>query len=183
MLFRSDRVFSGFINGKLVDALVIALISYLGLKIFTICNPGKEVMSEILIAFIVGIFNVIPFFGWYIAWFIGALLCLIINPAQCLFFVIFNFILQQIDGNIIGPKILGNTTGISSFWVLFAILLFGDIWGFAGMLLGVPIFAVIYHLIKKWVFKRLKINGMEHLSEEYEAEFPPNDREKKLENM
>ncbi|MDD6333755.1 MAG: AI-2E family transporter [Clostridia bacterium] len=179
----TDRVFSGFINGKLVDALVIALISYLGLKIFTICNPGKEVMSEILIAFIVGIFNVIPFFGWYIAWFIGALLCLIINPAQCLFFVIFNFILQQIDGNIIGPKILGNTTGISSFWVLFAILLFGDIWGFAGMLLGVPIFAVIYHLIKKWVFKRLKINGMEQLSEEYETEFPPNDREKKLENM
>ena len=146
------------------------------------CNPGKEMMSEILIAFIVGIFNVIPFFGWYIAWFIGALLCLIVNPAQCLFFVIFNFILQQIDGNIIGPKILGNTTGISSFWVLFAILLFGDIWGFAGMLLGVPIFAVIYHLIKKWVFKRLKINGMENLSEEYEMEYPPNEREKRLES-
>ena len=178
----TDKVFSGFVNGKILDALVIALICFIALKIFTICNPGKEMMSEILIAFIVGIFNVIPFFGWYIAWFIGALLCLIVNPAQCLFFVIFNFILQQIDGNIIGPKILGNTTGISSFWVLFAILLFGDIWGFAGMLLGVPIFAVIYHLIKKWVFKRLQINGMENLSEEYEAEYPPNEREKKLES-
>lgn len=177
----TDRVFSGFVNGKILDALVIALVCYIGLKIFTLCNPGKEMMSEILIAFIVGIFNVIPFFGWYIAWIIGALLCLIINPAQCLFFVIFNFILQQIDGNIIGPKILGNTTGISSFWVLFSILLFGDIWGFAGMLLGVPIFAVIYHLIKKWVFKKLKINGMENLSEAYEAEYPPNEREKKLE--
>lgn len=178
----TDKVFSGFVNGKILDALVIAIICFIALKIFTICNPGKEMMSEILIAFIVGIFNVIPFFGWYIAWFIGALLCLIVNPVQCLFFVIFNFILQQIDGNIIGPKILGNTTGISSFWVLFAILLFGDIWGFAGMLLGVPIFAVIYHLIKKWVFKRLKINGMENLSEEYEAEYPPNEREKKLES-
>ena len=70
----------------------------------------------------------------------------------------------------------------SCFWVLFAILLFGDIWGFAGMLLGVPIFAVIYHLIKKWVFKRLKINGMENLSEEYEMEYPPNEREKRLES-
>lgn len=178
----TDKVFSGFVNGKILDALVIALICFISLKIFTICNPGKEMMSEILIAFIVGIFNVIPFFGWYIAWFIGTLLCLIVNPAQCLFFVIFNFILQQIDGNIIGPKILGNTTGISSFWVLFAILLFGDIWGFAGMLLGVPIFAVIYHLIKKWVFKRLKINGMENLSEEYEMEYPPNEREKRLES-
>ena len=178
----TDKVFSGFVNGKILDAFVIALICFISLKIFTICNPGKEMMSEILIAFIVGIFNVIPFFGWYIAWFIGALLCLIVNPAQCLFFVIFNFILQQIDGNIIGPKILGNTTGISSFWVLFAILLFGDIWGFAGMLLGVPIFAVIYHLIKKWVFKRLQINGMENLSEEYEVEYPPNEREKKLES-
>ena len=178
----TDKVFSGFVNGKILDALVIALICFIALKIFTICNPGKEMMSEILIAFIVGIFNVIPFFGWYIAWFIGALLCLIVNPAQCLFFVIFNFIVHQIDGNIIGPKILGNTTGISSFWVLFSILLFGDIWGFAGMLLGVPIFAVIYHLIKKWVFKRLQINGMENLSEEYEAEYPPNEREKKLES-
>ncbi|MFR4338645.1 MAG: AI-2E family transporter [Lachnospira pectinoschiza] len=82
---------------------------------------------------------------------------LIVNPAQCLFFVIFNFILQQIDGNIIGPKILGNTTGISSFWVLFAISSLRYM-GICRMLLGVPIFAVIYHLIKKWVFKRLKIN-------------------------
>lgn len=113
----TDKVFSGFVNGKILDAFVIALICFISLKIFTICNPGKEMMSEILIAFIVGIFNVIPFFGWYIAWFIGALLCLIVNPAQCLFFVIFNFILQQIDGNIIGPKILGNTTGISSFLI------------------------------------------------------------------
>jgi predicted PurR-regulated permease PerM len=104
----TDKVFSGFVNGKILDALVIALVCFIGLKIFTLCNPGKEMMSEILIAFIVGIFNVIPFFGWYIAWFIGALLCLIVNPAQCLFFVIFNFILQQIDGNIIGPKILKN---------------------------------------------------------------------------
>lgn len=168
----ADKVFSGFIYGKIIDAIAIAVLIFIGMKIFTFANPGKEMMSEVLIAVLVGIFNLIPFFGWYIAWFFGALLCLIINPAQCIFFVIFNFVIQQIDGNIIGPKIIGSSTGISSFWVLFAILFFGNLWGFIGMLLGVPIFAVIYHLIKKIIFKRLEINGMDSLRVEYEAEYP-----------
>lgn len=171
----TDLIFSGFIIGKILDAIVIALVTYIGMSIFSIANPDKEMMNEMLIAVIVGVFNVIPFFGWYIAWFIGALLCLIVNPVQCIFFIIFDFILQQIDGNIIGPKILGNSTGISSLWVLFAILFFGDIWGFAGMLLGVPVFAVIYHLIKVWVFKRLEINGVKELKEEYERYYPEKD--------
>jgi predicted PurR-regulated permease PerM len=109
---------------------------------------------------------------------ISALLILIVNPVQCIFFVIFDVILQQIDGNILGPKILGNTTGLSSFWVLFSILLFGDLWGFAGMLLGVPVFAVIYHIISSLVTKGLKRNGQEEMLEEYARDFPAKQEEK-----
>lgn len=174
----ADRIFSGFINGKILDAVVVSIICYIGLMIFAMINPGKETMSELLISVIVGIFNVIPFFGWYIGWFIGALLALMVSPAQCIFFIIFNFILQQIDGNILGPKILGDNTGISSFWVLFAILLFGDIWGFFGMLIGVPLFAVIYHIIKKLVFRGLKRNGQEQMGILYEQDYPRKQSEK-----
>ena len=148
---------------------------------FKLFNPGDETMSEVLVAVIVGIFNVIPFFGWYIAWGLAAILILIVNPVQCIYFVIFNFILQQLDGNVIGPKIIGNTTGISSLWVLFAILLFGDIWGFAGMLIGVPIFAVIYHGIKRAVYIKLKKNKLENMIDEYEAEYPNKSDEEDIE--
>lgn len=168
----TDKVFSGFINGKILDAIIIALICYLGMMIFKLFNPGSSTMSEVLVAVIVGIFNVIPFFGWYIGLFISAVIILLVNPVQCIFFIIFDIILQQIDGNIIGPKILGNTTGISSLWVLFAIFLFGDIWGFAGMLIGVPLFAVIYHAIKRMVFIGLKKNGQEEMALEYERDYP-----------
>ena len=140
-------------------------------------------MNEVMIAVIVGIFNIIPFFGWYVAWAIGTILCLIVNPGQALYFLIFNFILQQLDGNVIGPKILGNTTGISGFWVLFAILLFGHIWGFFGMIIGVPFFAIIYHFIKKVIFKGLLKNGQFKMAVEYEKEFPKKDPERFSEKM
>ena len=167
-----DRVFGGFINGKILDAVVVSLICYAGMMIFRWINPGKVMMSETLVAVIVGIFNVIPFFGWYIGLFLSALLILMVNPMQCIFFVIFDFILQQIDGNILGPKIIGDTTGISSIWVLFSIFLFGDIWGFAGMLLGVPMFAIMYHWIKNLVFKGLDKNEQTQMSVDYENDFP-----------
>ncbi len=168
----ADKVFSGFINGKIIDALIVSCICYLGMMIFRAFNPGKDMMSEILVSVIVGIFNVIPFFGWYIGLFLSALLILIVNPVQCIFFIIFDFILQQIDGNILGPKILGNTTGISSLWVLFSIFLFGDIWGFAGMLIGVPLFAVIYQEIKRLVFIGLRRRGQEEMIKEYNKDYP-----------
>lgn len=170
-----NSVFTGFINGKILDAVVISIICYIGMMIFHWITPNKNLMSEILVAVIVGIFNVIPFFGWYIGLFLSALLILIVNPIQCIFFVIFDFILQQIDGNIIGPKILGNTTGISSLWVLFAIFLFGDIWGFAGMLIGVPLFAVIYHLITNLVFSGLEKRGQTDMANEYRDDYPDKD--------
>jgi predicted PurR-regulated permease PerM len=168
----ADKVFSGFINGKILDAVVVAVICYLGMMIFAWVNPGKVTMSATLVAVIVGIFNIIPFFGWYIGLIISALLILMVNPVQCIFFIIFDVILQQIDGNILGPKIIGNTTGISSFWVLFAILLFGNLWGFTGMLLGVPVFAIIYHAIKKLVFKGLKRRGQQKMAEDYIKDYP-----------
>ena len=140
-----DRVFGGFINGKILDAVVVSLICYAGMMIFRWINPGKVMMSETLVAVIVGIFNVIPFFGWYIGLFLSALLILMVNPMQCIFFVIFDFILQQIDG---------------------------DIWGFAGMLLGVPMFAIMYHWIKNLVFKGLDKNEQTQMSVDYENDFP-----------
>lgn len=149
-VYFADKTFSGFINGKIVDAVIV------------------------------GIFNVIPFFGWYIGLFASALLILIVNPVQCVFFVVFDFILQQIDGNILGPKILGDTTGLSSFWVLFSILLFGDLWGFAGMLIGVPVFAVIYHIISQLVAKGLRRNGQEEMLVQYERDFPPKQPEETI---
>ena len=121
-----------------------------------------------LISVIIGVTNIIPFFGPFIGAIPSALLILIESPIQTVWFVIFIIVLQQIDGNIIGPKILGNKTGLSSFWVLFSILLFGGMWGFIGMVIGVPLFAVIYDVIGKLVYFGLKRNGREDMIEEGE---------------
>lgn len=129
-VYFADKTFSGFINGKIVDAVIVAVICYVSMMLFKVITGAQVTMSEVLVAVIVGIFNVIPFFGWYIGLFASALLILIVNPVQCVFFVVFDFILQQIDGNILGPKILGDTTGLSSFWVLF---FDSFIWGFVGI--------------------------------------------------
>ena len=179
-VYFADKTFSGFINGKIVDAVIVAVICYVGMMLFKVITGAQVTMSEVLVAVIVGIFNVIPFFGWYIGLFASALLILIVNPVQCVFFVVFDFILQQIDGNILGPKILGDTTGLSSFWVLFSILLFGDLWGFAGMLIGVPVFAVIYHIISQLVAKGLHRNGQEEMLVQYERDFPPKQPEETI---
>lgn len=147
----ADRMFGGFINGKILDSAIIGLLCYIGCLIF-------KFPSALLVSVIIGVTNVIPFFGPFIGAIPATLLILIQNPIKALWFVLFVLVLQQVDGNIIGPKILGNTTGLSSFWVLFAILLFGGLWGFVGMIIGVPLFAVIYDVIKKLVFHGLKRN-------------------------
>ena len=147
----ADRMFGGFINGKILDSAIIGLLCYIGCLIF-------KFPSALLVSVIIGVTNVIPFFGPFIGAIPATLLILIQNPIKALWFVLFVLVLQQLDGNIIGPKILGNTTGLSSFWVLFAILLFGGLWGFAGMIVGVPLFAVIYDVIKKLVIHGLRRN-------------------------
>ena len=160
----ADRMFGGFINGKILDSAIIGLLCYIGCLIF-------KFPSALLVSVIIGVTNVIPFFGPFIGAVPATLLILIQNPIKALWFVLFVLVLQQLDGNVIGPKILGNTTGLSSFWVLFAILLFGGLWGFVGMIVGVPLFAVIYDIIKKLVIHGLKRNAELDMLQTYHDNF------------
>ena len=160
----ADKMFGGFINGKILDSAIIGVLCYIGCLIF-------KFPSALLVSVIIGVTNVIPFFGPFIGAIPATLLILIQNPIKALWFVLFVLVLQQLDGNIIGPKILGNTTGLSSFWVLFAILLFGGLWGFVGMIVGVPLFAVIYDVIKKLVIHGLQRNQELTLLNSYHDQF------------
>lgn len=140
----ADIMFTRFLSGKIVDSLIIGVIC------FVFCAV-TSMPSSLLVSVIVGITNIIPFFGPFIGAIPTALLILILSPKKAMIFIIFIIILQQIDGNVIGPKILGDSTGLSSFWVLFSILIFGGWFGFIGMVIGVPLFAVIYDIISKLV--------------------------------
>ena len=146
---RTNRIFGGYVVGKIVDALFVGVVTYIAMLIM-----GMPYAP--LIATLIGVTNIIPFFGPFLGGVPATLLLLIDSPKNALIFVIFIVILQMIDGNIIENRILGERLGISDFWVLVAILLFGGIFGFGGMLLGVPIFAVIYTLINDGVNNRLK---------------------------
>ena len=160
----ADKMFGGFINGKIMDSAIIGVLCYIGCLIF-------KFPSALLVSVIIGVTNVIPFFGPFIGAIPATLLILIQNPIKALWFVLFVLVLKQLDGNIFGPKILGNTTGLSSFWVLFAILLFGGLWGFVGMIVGVPLFAVIYDVIKKLVIHGLQRNQELTLLNSYHDQF------------
>ena len=166
----ADKMFGGFINGKILDSAIIGVLCYIACLIF-------KFPSALLVSVIIGVTNVIPFFGPFIGAIPATLLILIQNPIKALWFVLFVLVLQQVDGNIIGPKILGNTTGLSSFWVLFAILLFGGLWGFVGMIIGVPLFAVIYDVLKKFVLHGLRRNEEMELVMTYHDNFGDPDDE------
>ena len=136
----------------------------------------------LLISCIIGLTNIIPFFGPFIGAIPSALLLAVVDPKEALYFVIFIIILQQVDGNIIGPKILGETTGLSSFWVMFAILVGGGLFGFPGMILGIPIFAVIYAYLSKGVNKKLAEKGYSVDLNDYKVDQyrnPPDKKKKK----
>jgi predicted PurR-regulated permease PerM len=137
----------------------------------------------VLVSTIVGVTNIIPFFGPFIGAIPGTILILTVDPMQALYFVIFIFILQQFDGNILGPAILGQSTGLGSIWVLFSILIFGDMFGFVGMIIGVPTFAVIYYLISKYVFKKLKEREMDEVVEDYRSRYPDKRIEREEKNI
>lgn len=164
----ADRVFSGFIGGKLLDSAIIGVICYAGMMVLGL-------PYAILISVIVGVTNIIPFFGPYIGAIPSAIILLTVSPMSCLIFVIFIVILQQVDGNIIGPKILGSSTGLSGIWVLFSILFFGGLFGFVGMLIGVPVFAVIYDLIRQLIVRGLELRNKSKMFDEYELEYPRKD--------
>lgn len=160
----ADRMFGGFINGKILDSAIIGVLCYI------VCLIVRF-PSALLVSVIIGVTNVIPFFGPFIGAIPATLLILIQDPIKAIWFVLFVFVLQQLDGNVIGPKILGNSTGLSSFWVLFAILLFGGLWGFVGMIVGVPLFAVIYDVVKKLVLFGLRRNGQTQMYDAYHDTF------------
>lgn len=160
----TDKMFNGFLVGKIIDSAIIGLLCFAGTSIMGFEAPA-------FISVIIGITNIIPFFGPFIGAIPCSLLLLLENPMHCLYFIIFIFVLQQLDGNVIGPKILGNTTGVSSFWVLFAILLFGGMWGVVGMVIGVPLFAVIYDIIRKLVYRGLRKHKRESMIADYEEKY------------
>ena len=160
-----DRMFGGFIDGKLLDSAIIGVLCYLGCLLFRFPNA-------LLVSTFVGITNVIPFFGPFIGAVPSTLLIMIENPIKGLWFIVFVLALQQLDGNVIGPKILGDRTGLSSFWVLFAIVLCGGLWGVAGMVICVPMFAVIYDIVKKLVRRGLHGKGQMQLWEQYHEDYP-----------
>ena len=149
-IFRQiNKIFGGFISGKIIDSLIIGILCFIGVSILKMPYP-------MIISVIVGVTNVIPFFGPYIGAIPSAFLVLLIDPGKCLIFIIFIFLLQQLDGNVIGPTILGDSTGVSPFWIVFSILVGGGLFGFLGMLLGVPTFAVLYYLVKTFSDYHLK---------------------------
>ena len=159
-----DRMFGGFIDGKLVDSAIIGVLCYIGCVIFKFPNA-------LLVAAIVGITNVIPFFGPFLGAVPATALILIEDPLKAVWFALFVLFLQQLDGNVIGPKILGDHTGVSSFWVLFSILLFGGLWGLVGMIIAVPLFAVLYDLAKRVIRLGLLKHDCSDLLREYEEAY------------
>lgn len=145
---KANRIFSGFIYGKLLDSFIIGVLCFIGVSVL-------KIPYTMLVAVTVGVTNVIPVFGPYIGAIPCAALILLTDPLKGLYFIIFIILLQALDGNFIGPKILGNSTGLSAFWVVFAIVLGGGMFGIIGMLIGVPAFAVIYYLIRSFVNYRI----------------------------
>lgn len=147
----SYKIFNGFIKGKLLTSVALGIVCYIAMILF-------KMPYAALISLIVAITNIIPFFGPIIGWVPGVILLLLINPIQALYFTIIIIVLQQIEGNLLSPKIVGDSIGLSGFWVLFSIMIFGGIFGLVGMIIGVPIFAIFYHFasyqLKKYLAKK-----------------------------
>lgn len=158
----SDRIFLGFLSGKIIDSCIIGVLCFIILSIL-------KIPYTLIVSVIVGVTNIIPFFGPYIGGVPSAILIFLANPKAGIIFVIIIVILQQLDGNFIGPKILGNSTGLSAFWVIFAIMLGSGLFGFLGMIFGVPTFGVIYHIIKKVVNRNLERKNLPTSSKVYES--------------
>lgn len=172
--------FINFLVGKIIDSLIIGIIAFIYLNI-------RNMPYASLISIIIGVTNMIPFFGPFFGAIPSGLLILLSNPERTIEFIIFVFILQQFDGNILGPKILGNQLGVSAFWILVSILIGGGMFGFIGMILAVPFFAVIYPIFVNYVHDRLKLKNMPVSTSEYypadpQKPAPPKNPEAKKEN-
>lgn len=170
---KASEIFGGFITGKIIDSIIIGIIAYIGCLIL-------RIPSAVLVAVIVGVTNVIPVFGPFIGAIPSLIIVVLQSPLHALYLLIFIIILQQVDGNIIGPKILGSSTGLSSFWVMFAILVGGGCFGFIGMLLGVPVFAVIYYIIRRVVNHSLRKKKLPERTKEYVEMVAVNEKNNEL---
>lgn len=153
LIRRGDHIFGRFLTGKILDSLIIGILTFIILSIF-------KIPYTILVSFIVGITNIIPFFGPFIGAVPSFFIILFESPPKALWFLIIILVIQQIDGNIIGPKILGDSLGISAFWILFSLLIGGKLLGFVGLIIGVPLFVFIYSIIKDIVEARLERKGL-----------------------
>ena len=156
----THKTFMGFISGKLLDSLIVGFICY-------IFCAAVSMPYALLVSILVGVTNIIPFFGPFIGAVPSALIILLVSPVKCLVFVIFVVVLQQVDGNFIGPKIIGGSTGINGFWIMFAIIVGYGLFGFWGMLLGVPLFIVIYNFFDKRIKGRLERSELPSVADEY----------------
>ncbi len=159
----THKTFIGFVGGKILDSIIIGILCF-------ICTSIMKTPYAALVSLIIGVTNVIPFFGPFLGAIPTTILIFVVDPAHplnCVYFVLFILVLQQFDGNILGPKILGNSTGITGFWVLFAITLFGGLFGVLGMIVGVPIFAVLYAMCKSLVNSSLRKKSMPEETELY----------------
>nr|WP_289767861.1 AI-2E family transporter [uncultured Acetatifactor sp.] len=159
-LTQTNRIFNGFISGKLLDSLIVGIICF-------VCLSLLRMPYALLISVIVGMTNIIPMFGPFIGAVPSAFLLLLVSPMKCLIFLVFIIILQQVDGNIIGPRILGNSTGLSALYVTVAMLLFGKLMGFFGMIVGVPLFATLYYIVKRLAEYSLRKQGLPADTKEY----------------
>ena len=158
----TDRTFIGFLNGKLLDSAIIGVICYIFCAIV-------NMPYALLVSVMVGVTNIIPFFGPFIGAVPSVIIILMVSPPKALVFILFVIILQQVDGNFIGPKILGSSVGINGFWVMFAIVMGAGLFGFWGMLLGVPVFVVIYTTVNNSIERKLRRSDLPHTTEEFRS--------------
>ena len=162
----SNTIFCGFISGKILDSAIIGVLCFIGCSVL-------QMPYTVLVSFIVGVTNVIPYFGPFIGAIPSIFIIMIADPLKSLVFAVFVLILQQLDGNIIGPKILGDSTGLSAFWVIFAVTFFGGLFGFVGMLIGVPTFAVIYALVRNFAEFKLGKKGLKTQTPDFASQENP----------
>jgi predicted PurR-regulated permease PerM len=160
LVHKSNYTFGRFIVGKIIDSAIIGVLTFIILTIF-------KMPYTLLISFIVGITNIVPFFGPFIGAIPSFIIILFISPIKALWFLVMIFVIQQIDGNFIGPKILGDTIGISAFWILFSILVAGKVLGILGMIIGVPLFAIVYSIIKDIIEAKLRAKGLKIDTKDY----------------
>jgi predicted PurR-regulated permease PerM len=160
LAYRTNNTFGNFLGGKILDSAIIGALTFIVLTAF-------KMPYTILISVIIGVTNIIPFFGPLLGAIPSAIIILFVSPIKAIWFIVIVIIIQQIDGNIIGPKILGDSIGIGAFWILFSVLVAGKLFGLVGMIIGVPVFAVVYFTIKDLVEDRLKKKGLSYRTKDY----------------